>query len=36
MVEVSTVRALAAAVDALDDEGQTRADAVAAIADRLG
>ncbi len=32
----ATVRALAAAVDALDDEEQTRADALAAIADRLG
>ena len=37
MVEVSKpVRALTAAVDALDDEEQTRADALAAIADRLG
>lgn len=32
----ATVRALAAAVAALDDEEQTRADALAAIADRLG
>ena len=32
----ATVRALTAAVDALDDEEQTRADALAAIADRLG
>lgn len=32
----ATVRALAAAVDALDDEEQTRADAVAAIAARVG
>mgnify|MGYP000846200286 FL=1 len=32
----ATVRALAAAVDALDDEEQTRADAVAVSAARVG